>query len=77
MGINHRRCKKEVIPNPAIETKSLALIAKIPISSHAKIVEESKTIENQLTSGMNLYRLETMNPKVIFGVAEPLTMNSC
>ena len=69
--------KKEAIPKPAIENKSLALIAKIPISSHAKTVEESKTIENQLTSGMNLYRFETMNPKVILGVAEPLTINSC
>ena len=49
---------------------SLALIAKIPISSHAKIIEESKTIENQLIFGKNLYRLETMNPKVILDLRE-------
>ena len=47
-------CKKEVIAKPAIENKSFYLEAKIPISSHEKTVEESKTIENQLISGKNL-----------------------
>ena len=74
--INQSRCKKEAIAKPAIENNSFDLNAKIPISSHAKIIEESKTIENQLIFGKYLYRLETMNPKVIFGVAEPLIIDS-
>jgi hypothetical protein len=39
-------------------------------------VKKSKIIENQFILGKKLYRFETMKPKLILGVAEPLIMNS-
>jgi hypothetical protein len=39
-------------------------------------VNPNKIIENQFTLGLNSYRLETINPKLILGVADALIINS-
>ena len=50
--------------------------ANRPSKNQLKRVTPSKIIENQLTLGINSYKLETINPKLILGVADPLIINS-
>ena len=48
----------------------------IPTKYQLTKVNPNKIIENQLYRGMRLYKFETSTPKNIFGVAEPLIINS-
>jgi hypothetical protein len=52
------------------------LSAIVPNINQLISVKKSKIIENQFILGKKLYRFETMKPKLILGVAEPLIMNS-
>ncbi len=76
LGINHRRCKNEIIAKAKITKKFLVLVVKIPIKYQPIKVKHNKIIENQLIWGNKLYKLETITPKNILGVADPLIMNS-
>ena len=76
LGINHSRCKNEIIAKAKIAKKFLVLIVKIPNKYHPIKVRPSKMIENQLICGDKLYKFETIKPKSILGVADPLIMNS-
>ena len=49
---------------------------KIPIKYQPIKVKHNKIIENQLIWGNKLYKFETITPKNILGVADPLIMNS-
>jgi hypothetical protein len=48
----------------------------IPTKYQLAKVNPNKIIENQLNWGNRLYKFETIMPKSIFGVAEPLIINS-
>ncbi len=52
------------------------LIAISPKRYQLSTTRASNMKEYQLILGINLYRFETINPKVILGVAEPLIINS-
>jgi hypothetical protein len=54
----------------------LVLIANIPNKYQPIKFRLSKIIENQLICGAKIYKFETIMPKSILGVADPVIMNS-
>ena len=76
LGMNQSKCKKDMTKQTAIANKLLDRTANKPSKYQLERVTPSKIIENQLTLGSNSYRLETTNPKLILGVADPLIINS-
>ena len=59
-----------------IDNKLFDRKANKPNKYQLKRVNPNKIIENQLILGTNSYKLETINPKLIRGVADPLIIIS-
>ena len=76
LGINQSKCTKDMTKQTVIAKKLFDRKANNPSKNQLKRVTPSKIIENQLTLGINSYKLETINPKLILGVADPLIINS-
>ena len=70
------KCKNEINANE-IKAKTLLLFRVInPNRYQLNTVNIKRIIENQLTCGIQSYKLETNRPKINFGVAEPRIINS-
>ena len=75
-GINQSKWRDEIIKYPKIKIKFLKFSTTKPIKYHDRRVAPKIISEYQLIEFVNLYKLDTINPKSIFGVADPLIINS-
>jgi hypothetical protein len=72
----HNKSKNEIKKYTKIDKIFFDRKAKIPSKNQLKSTMVSKMMENQFKFGIKSYKLETIKPKVMRGVAEPLIISS-